>query len=401
MDTFFRIPTSNLHRLTDEVAKINRKATKLGAKPVILHYHGTEAVERKSPGGQPYKIEYTLVSATGDAPKLAGWQLVAAVERVASGEKLVRTVPGVHCPEGFRTRDNSCDHCGTKRFRREVFVLRHDDGRHVQVGRQCVSDFLGGQSPDSLLGAAACLWAWEKVAEEAEAIGWGGSAEVLVDTEAVLVTAALVIRRIGWQPKAGANEGRTPTAVHVQRLLWPAYGDRAEHQRNEFIKHHDLYLNDADKATGAAALAWAKQLPADVPDSYMYNLGVIARNPHVRDRDLGLAVSIVAAYQREQGRLAEAERKAKARPSDHVGTVGERRVFEGLTVTDVRTFEGDYGLTTLVSFEDADGNRIKWWASGEIEWAERGKTVTVKATVKKHDVYNGAAVTYVNRAVVQ
>ncbi|MGK4455782.1 hypothetical protein, partial [Klebsiella pneumoniae] len=86
--------------------------------------------------------------------------------------------------------------------------------------------FLGGQSPDSLLGAAACLWAWEKVAEEAEAIGWGGSAEVLVDTEAVLVTAALVIRRIGWQPKAGANEGRTPTAVHVQRLLWPAYGDR-------------------------------------------------------------------------------------------------------------------------------------------------------------------------------
>lgn len=397
-DTIFRIPTSNLARLTEEVAKINRKTAKLGCEPVVLHYHGVE-LETKKQGESEYQIEYTHVTATGVAPKLDGWRLVAAVERVASGEKQVRTVPGVSCPTGFRTRDNTCDHCQTKRFRKEVFVLAHDDGRHVQVGRQCVADFLGGQSPERLLGSASCLWAWQTVASEAETLGWGGSAEVLVPPQSVLVTAALVVRKIGWQPKSNCPENRIPTSHHVQRLLWPAYGADAERQRNEFIKDHDLFETEADVATATAALEWGKALPTDTQNDYLYSLGVACRNPTCDAKGLGLLVSVIAAHQRELGKEVERAQAAKTLPSAHVGVLDVRQVFGPLTVTFSKHIESDYGVQTLVKFVDADGNRLVWWGSGDVEWATVGAVVTVKATPKKHTVFNGVAETNINRVV--
>ena len=48
---------------------------------------------------------------------------------------ILATVPGqVPLPLKYRTAGPTCDHCGFNRNRKDTYVLRHDDGRYVQVG---------------------------------------------------------------------------------------------------------------------------------------------------------------------------------------------------------------------------------------------------------------------------
>jgi hypothetical protein len=56
---------------------------------------------------------------------------------------------------------------------------------------------------------------------------------------------------------------------------------------------------------------------------------------------------------------------------------------------------------------DAAGNDFKWFASGSTLWlpehsrdAEEGDTVTIKATVKGHEVYKDRAQTQLTRCAV-
>ena len=134
---------------------MNRRAARLGCEPTVLKIVGEYDVERKREGTKiKYLAHYFQVEVTGQTPKLNGWQLMAAIEMQPSGENMVRCVPGQTVPESYRTTDTHCDHCKSIRFRKEVFILRHDDGHFAQVGRSCIADFLGNVSVEHILGRA-------------------------------------------------------------------------------------------------------------------------------------------------------------------------------------------------------------------------------------------------------
>ena len=81
--------------------------------------------------------------------------------------------------------------------------------------------------------------------------------------------------------------------------------------------------------------------------------------------------------------------KAKRKPSQHIGVVGERQGFAGLTVKSLKYIESDYGVKTLCKFEDVEGNTLIWWCSGNSDWLKEGDVVDVTGTVKKHGDYKG------------
>jgi hypothetical protein len=76
----------------------------------------------------------------------------------------------VELPERFRTLGPVCEHCHLSRGRKETFIVRHEDGRMVQVGRQCLRDFLGHDSPDHLV-ALVCLETTLRASLDAEESG--------------------------------------------------------------------------------------------------------------------------------------------------------------------------------------------------------------------------------------
>lgn len=90
-------------------------------------------------------------------------------------------------------------------------------------------------------------------------------------------------------------------------------------------------------------------------------------------------------------RKLAAESRRPARVSQHVGRIGERITLT-VTVDKIIPCEGMMGrLSYLHVMTDSDGNALKWFGSRHL--CGVGETMTVKATVKDHDSYNGIAQT--------
>jgi hypothetical protein len=387
------IPTANLVSLREQVEKLNKRATKLALAPLVLVVVETFKRVIKHELGFDSERSYTRVSLSGESPILVGWSLLAAVTRQDNGENLLRPVPGCEVPEHWRETDTRCEHCHMNRYRRDVFILRHEDGRETQVGRQCLGDFLGHISPEVLIANAEILWSAGDLMSEAEDDEWPQghrSSDLGVTVIDYLTVTAAVIRAIGWLSKAKASEqGKNPTSGNVAEALWSHTAET-----KEWIERTGIYpIQERDKELATATLAWA--LSTEAKSDYLYNLGIACRQEYVNGQTVGIICSAIASYQAQ----IERDRQREARPvSQHVGEIGKRQSLNVRLLMN-RQFEGSYGVTTLAKFEDESGNILIWRASGDPDWLHdlNGSFVPVKASIKAHDRYQGVAQTIITR----
>jgi hypothetical protein len=115
------------------------------------------------------------------------------------------------------------------------------------------------------------------------------------------------------------------------------------------------------------------------------------------ERTIGIVASLIFAYQREMGKLAERKaRNEKFANSQFVGEIKQRTVFELKLLAEPQHYENDFGGSYLFRLEDRDGNQIVWWASHLFPW-DVDQWQTVKATVVKQAERNGIKQTTVNR----
>lgn len=112
--------------------------------------------------------------------------------------------------------------------------------------------------------------------------------------------------------------------------------------------------------------------------------------------------AVLAMIERGEARVAERAkareeaRQADANKSGWIGAVGERRDFS-LVIRMVIEMEGQYGFSYLHVMHDAAGNVVVY--KGTKELGGKGDTVTVKATVKDHDIRDGVKQTKISRPV--
>lgn len=399
----YLIPVQNWSYLLTKFGEIIKKAEKLGVEAPKLTILSEKSVTKKNPDtGIEYERHYFEVTVEGEAPKLAGWTLVAVVEQIGD-EYLTRVVPGQECPEHYRNCGMYCDHCNFYRKRKETFILRKDDedGPYfTQVGRNCLSDFLGGVSPEGLV--KYCEWISQIMYELGEAgddyYASGGS-ESQWSVDYVISTASIVIRRLGWLSRTKAMEigdYYQSTADHVKRILLCRPQDSFT---REWIKNNKLTVEDRDLEEAEAAIEWGKTLGGEGSSDYEHNLGALCRAELVKYTHIGLISSLIPAYKRHCDRVEELRRMKETKENNFLGEVGKRQVFENVTVKSTKYYEGDYGLRVQVRFEDEKGNTIVWWASGEPDWVKDGETYSIKGTVKKHDTWRDWNQTIVNRVV--
>ncbi len=405
----YKVNVANMEWLEASLDRLNKKAVKLGCKPATITVVGevTETHRNKQTNFEFTKT-FKILTIEGDTPKFDGWKLVACIERLESGENFVSCVPGETVPVEYRTTSALCEHCNADRRRKEVFVLAHDDGTYKQVGRQCISDFLGGRSPESFLAQAEWGFSIDQATCDAEDEGFdfgGGSGERGYNIDEFLKMTAAVIRKCGWVSKGaaalqGQEDGLRATASVVCWLLNPSYNSADVADKAKFIAKHDLQLEERDAKLATDALAWGIALTTEEND-YLFNLGVGCRLGFVKAKTTGIVASLISAYQRhldkeEELNITRIENAKKVRT--HLGVVKERSGFAQVTVKSIRSFDSDFGVRTLIRFETAEGSILIWWASGDTKF-EEGQTIDITGTVKKHDDYKGTPQTVLSRVV--
>ncbi|HYF74528.1 MAG TPA: hypothetical protein VD864_16990 [Nocardioides sp.] len=127
----------------------------------------------------------------------------------------------------------------------------------------------------------------------------------------------------------------------------------------------------------------------------------LERYGSLSDRQIELAERIIredmTRQAREDARQARYAAEREGRPQAAIGEIGERREFTG-TVRFTRVYDGDYGPSTLLII-DTDEGTVKWYGTGVIE-VERGATVTLRATIKDHEVRDEEIATKVTRGTL-
>lgn len=392
MRTENKVPEQNIATVVAAVDKLNKRAVKLDLPRIVLQIGETvfeEYVDTDEHTGRKRTrmIGFANVIVTGESPKLNGYTFAATIEHTEAGN-LLKTVPGAEVPAMYRTSGPDCDHCRTKRQRNETFVIKHDDGTFKLIGRQCLRDFLGHKDPHAIAEFATLLIEFGEMLRDMDREENFARGTFYYQALEVLTETAMVIRLDGWTSRktAAEHEGLCATATTVEWLTRPPVNS----EDRELRKRYDV--SDSDKARAAAALVWAQNQNAET--DYLWNLRIMANLPAWTMKNFGLGCSIIAAYNRTIS--GEVER-AKAKTSEHFGTVGKREVFT-VTVLNVTEIETQFGTSRLVIMMDKAGNKAKWFASSGVGM-EIGGTYDVKATVKKHDVWNNAKQTALNRVV--
>lgn len=406
------VPVSNIPYLQERLAKLNRRAVKLGCDEIVLAIEPVKKYTRyieTVDSDLPVKITdwgHPVTVVRGGTFRLNGWNFVCRLdhEQRTEGEQagehatFIHSAPGEECPSRYRNQRNSCDHCGHDRERKSTFILRHEDGRLTQVGSTCLRDFLG-HDPEAMVRFTAMIGEFLRRSEDDEdtRLGRTGDGFNLVS---FLSMTALVMRTIGWVSKQDARDsidGRvqsTADAVVYQLDLPKGHKDTAQREQQDF---------DAAQV----AIEWCRDL--EPTSDYEHNIRTLARHGAVSYRQAGFAASMIRAYQRHLEKLEadklRADRQAqRAAESAYYGTLKQRVKSLAVTVAYVRGWDSDWGYTQLFGMRTEDGQLLIWKTTSDPSvdgrFIQAGHKLLLTGTVKEHSEYRGEKQTIMTRCKV-
>jgi len=408
----YRVPESNLSTLQARIEKLVRRCKRNSIEAPSINILGHEDVPYRTDkttsfagftdqGVQKVRRYFTVELISNGRPKINGYEFAAVISPVLDDQgkligNVLRGVPGFEgvVPDRFRTATNACDHCNTNRYRLETFVIANADG-FKQVGRNCLATYLGMADPSAYAEWAQILIDASDLCgmSEDDYDGNGDSHVTRLYVLDVLQTSASCIRQYGWLSRKSAQEfDKQSTSDRVRNWIMGTPKSREAFE-------HKLDATDADVQLAANALEYIQGLTTATND-YEQNLNLLGRAESITAKNLGILVSAISAYSRaKEFEIRRNKRIESDKDSKHVGQVGERIVFEGVTLLYTQQFEGDFGVSTLYKMKTTDGNLIIWFGSGSNPFnIEQGDVIPeFKGTVKAHETREGVLQTKLSR----
>lgn len=383
-----------------KLAKLARRAAKYGQAITWTVEKTTREVSRERWDGRKVKMLETRLhyTVTGQAPRVGDFTLVAALERVDGGV----IISGAEVGKRGRTWDGRCEHCKAPRARVHGYVVEDAKGRRKVVGKSCLRDFLGTDTP------AGALWTfqWLREVQDQDEESWGGGGRRWIDTPlGVIAAARACIALWGWKPSS-YQSGRT-TSGDVGLIYRAASKNEAADQAKllgEMKRNGDLYQAKAEEV-----LAWGERMKPR--GDYEHNLKVALAGEFVTQKTFALVVSAAAAFDRQKAKAEEAKAEAAKFPkSDWFGVIGTR--YRGQAVTMVRSIglpDNGFGPSVLLVLRMDGGQVLKWKTAytpevkgqdGRWKRAEAGERFVADFTVKGHGEFREERETRVNRVVL-
>lgn len=409
----YKIHTARLDGARAKLDKLNTRAARLGCAPAVLTvtgYHDEPVYAQDIDGNAIFPrrqvgvTRYALVTVTGEAPKFAGWTLAACIENTDGGN-IMRKSPDckVELEPRFRTCASGCDHCNMPRNRKETFVVIHDSGAQKLVGRDCIRDFLGHDSPDNILARAEWAISLDGTLAEFEGDCGCGPDSTLASTDALLAYAACATRVYGFisgsRARAAelAGSNLESTGATAQRWMLPSPKGAGRKELAE--RQRPTEVDDARAAAARAFVLATLGTRADLSD-FENNLLVACRADFVDRKNVGLLAFVVEYHARETEKSLAREREAKANAAATYFPAEPKTRVKNVKVKYLRSigYESQWGAGYFHLFSTVEGGHTLKWSTGTAMYnVQPGTEYSVTFTVKSHDEFRGAKQTSVSR----
>ena len=375
----YEINVALLPLLMEKLNAFKKKFEKYGDGAVVFGL-GEQYIDEKT------NEKRISVSVEG-AYKVSGYEFVASLEWDDTEKQnlIKKASEEVYVPAIYRTR-TECDHCHTDRNRKKTVLLRNtESSEYVQVGKQCVKDYLGRD----VESYARYLSIWQTMDEYFDSlnkIGGGRLARVYSVNE-ILEQTVEFVREMGYISK---NLSYERCCDSTSSMVWDAINECRNPKTGE-LYYEKRKVTEEGKARVAQVKEFIENYD-DTDNDYAHNLKVLLRHNVVEAEHLGLVASAVGFVIHEEHKNDERKNKPK---SEWIGEVKERIEFTS-TPKCVTSFDTDFGTVRI--YKMMVGNDIIVWKTSK--WLDDSQEVTIKATVKEHSEYRGEKQTEITRGKV-
>lgn len=363
------IPEPNLENFAKGIKKLNKVADKLGCSHVTYEEVGEEFHKVKYED-EEVLMRFVEVQVTGESPSLNGYKLVAILERNRNLNMVKHVDREIPLPKGVEGLDTTCDHCCSKRFRKHIYLLWDTNKEeYIQVGKTCAKDFIQGHaSPEYLAHYHSFL---RELEEATEYVG-GGYVVRYVESIDVLAFSIYLTEEEGYRD----TFSNLSTKVKTLRSIY----------NGDFVTKEDV--------EAAGCYEKAKELiewinVQDTSLDYFRNMQTLLKDKVSKESNSGILASAYHSYQKnlEYKKRDELKRKREEKPSEYVGSVGERKVYRLFYEREV-SFATQFGRSYIYFFQDEQAN-VYVWKTGKRLWFKKGEEVCLTGTLKEHSEYDG------------
>jgi len=428
-----------------EIARLNKKAARIGCAQITLVDNGkvnktrtvVDVDDEGNENVRTYPVDVQHYTITLPDPENCAWSPIVKITPVENGgEKhasFAEPMPaGTQADaDAWKAADPmNCDHCHTRRGRLISYVVRNKtDGRTLQLGRNCFEDYVGKDTLRALefqavivsfFGGDDDFWPMER----------GGMRQIAIDKLMDVVATAEALCRIdgGW--KNNVKDRRSGEIVENGTHRMAVH--RLHSDVPETKKWIAENVTEADYSAAAAIIERMRDVvvPDDIkvdnscPDCRSKNFSwqdgnnLFCHNCRAVYQHKGDGVSYdfertlqniaeyewipakkatTAAYMGQYLRNVDRKAREAARKASlvYVGTVGQREVFQNLTVTRVHSWESQFGWQNMNVLEDVDGNVLVWKSGTCLQKGD--KIAALIGTVVEHGEFNGTKQTKLSR----
>lgn len=415
------------------VATLNKQAKRLGVPEITIQYEGKVTRTRtiiqqrdgEAPGEIRYPVEVDRYTVSRPVIKAAGWRIVGSVTATEEGRNYVEHIDKtttLDISSYERVPAGRCQHCNTARSRKQTYIVLNDDGRILQVGRQCLKELT--------FGCDVRVLEWQSVlcqfdcgdGEWGGGGGGGGSIKTIKLKDAIALTLAIADDRGGWidnkyyvdhyGERKIAVEGthRASSALirhhnQPETLIKNATSKTPYDYSSQFdwglsnnktnAQFHELFQSKVEVAE--AIIDEIRNIDQDSLDDFGRDIHYLVGFDWIPVTKAGLCCYAPRWLQRKKER-EEQDRAEALDVNEHIGEAGKRGTFHGLVLRRYKSWTSDqWGFCNLYVWADSDGRKVVYIGSGDGGATDIGTAVRFKATIKRHDERDGIKQTVVSR----
>jgi hypothetical protein len=388
------IPLDKLGVLKLKIAKLNKTAGKLKLPPITISYGSRTKKMIKTDFGD-IGVSFIEVTVLGEYPRLPGYQFLAKLKRVGDRNLILGTKDEINLE--WVSLKNFCDHCKSHRARKETYLIKKDEtGAILQVGSNCIDQFIGSQSLDAIAMRASIFEMFDdhELFEPRES---GSGGDKIIFTEDFIAAAIAAGRSFGYVSKSQSEGSMTLRSTAI-RAFDKFIQVMSEEDRLEFV------ISDSDREMARMAMSNIDLVLGDMSSSQLgTNIKTLTLSPDLHFDNINTAALLGRAALLHGGFdvLTKRIEKPQQVPGQFLGAVGDKIVTK-VKVHKRMSFDSSFndGTVNMIIMKDESGNTLVTTTGGSFS-PEIDSVIDIKATVKAHKEYKGTFQTILSRVSIK
>lgn len=378
-----------------KLKRIGKKCAKHG-NPFVFNVVGTEikkVIDKETQEERHYK--FVIIEVEGTA-KINDYECVAVLENHEFGNVIRRINTEIEIPERFLSTDNVCEHCNSKRQRKELYIIHNiNTDEFKQVGSSCLMLYTNGLNAEYVASYI------DGVTELEEFNGYvGGGVNYYIPVDEVIEYAIEVIDKTGYFN----SNSNLPTKYLVGEMVSGrgSFEEKIENV-NKTLKENRLAtsFNKADfhkdNTKEMAKKIIEHYLNTEDKGEFINNVQVILKDGYVEWHNLGYLCYLPEGYLKYIQKEMEKEKQIKVdEKSKHFGDIGKRYKDINVYSMEMLTcYDTQYGCMYIYKIVLDSSDILIWKTSNWVDDYNTVKSITF--TVKEHSEFRGVQQTEVTR----